>query len=216
MTNNGTTASPVPGTAAPVPGTSDAFISKLPVTVLGGTAVEAGLGLGAPVGGIGSYTQWAQASGNGQSHGASGLVSDQGAVAVGEIANGDATPPQAASISLGNIVPGSLAGVTLDVGAVASSAALDGCMMDNGWPILDANPIVQRDYGIAGLDLNAEVPAVGAVAQPANAVLNGLPTDLDALESNLIQSPHQRGRGRSRHAGTSDHHDRSNTQRTES
>ncbi|GAB12366.1 hypothetical protein ARGLB_014_00080 [Arthrobacter globiformis NBRC 12137] len=189
VTNNGTTASPVPVTATPVPGTADAFVSKLPVTVLGGTVVEAALGLGVPVGGIGSYTQWAQARGSGQSRGASGLVSDQsGATDVGGTANGAATAPKAASISLGNILPGSLAGATLDVGAVVSSAALDGCVMTNGWPTPDATPTVQRDYGIASLDLNAKVPAVEAVAPPVNAALNGLPTTLDDLESNLVQS----------------------------
>ncbi|MFP3463025.1 choice-of-anchor G family protein [Arthrobacter globiformis] len=189
VTNNGTTASPMPVTATPVPGTTDTFISKLPVTVLDGTAVEAGLGLGVPVGAAGSYTQWAQARKSGQSHGASGLVSDQsGATDVGGTANGAAAAPKAASISLGNIVPASLAGVTLDVGAVASSATLDRCAMTNGWPTLDPTPAVERDYGIAGLDLNAKVPAVEAVAQPANAVLNELPTVLDDLESDLIQS----------------------------
>ncbi|MFC7850975.1 choice-of-anchor G family protein [Arthrobacter sp. NPDC057388] len=189
VTNNGTTASPVPATATPVPGTTDAFISKLPVTVLGGTAVEAGVGLGAPVGGIGTYTQWAQAKGSGQVKGASGLVSDQsGAIDVGGTANGAATAPKAASISLGRLVPTSLAGVTLDVGAVASSTTLNGCVMTSGWPALDPTPAVGRDYGIASLDLNADVPAVGAVAPPADAALNALPATLDDLESNLIQS----------------------------
>ncbi|HEY3572942.1 MAG TPA: choice-of-anchor G family protein [Arthrobacter sp.] len=182
VTNNGTMASPVPVTATPVPGTTDAFISKLPVTILGGSVVEAGLGLGVPVGGIGSYTQWSQARKSGQSHGASGLVSDQsGATDVGGTANGAATAPRAASISLGNIVPGSLAGVTLDVGAVASSAALDGCVMTNGWPTLDSTPTVQRDYGIASLDLNAHVPAVGALSSEGTASLEPVLSQLNSL-----------------------------------
>ncbi|HKS00497.1 MAG TPA: choice-of-anchor G family protein [Arthrobacter sp.] len=189
VTNDGTTASPVPAAATPVPGTTDAFISKLPVTVLGGTAVEAGVGLDAPVGGIGSYTQWAQAKGSGQAKGASGLVSDQsGALDVGGTASGAATAPKAASISLGRLVPVSLAGVTLDVGAVASSATLNGCALTNGWPTLDPTPAVERDFGIASLDLNAQVPAVEAVAPSVNAALNGIPVTLKDVESNLIQS----------------------------
>ncbi|MFE4541890.1 choice-of-anchor G family protein [Arthrobacter sp. NPDC056727] len=182
VTNNGIKASPVPVTATPVPGTTDAFISKLPVTALGGTIVEAGLGLGAPVGGIGSYTQWAQSKNSGQAKGASGLVSDQsGAMDVAGTASGAATAPKAASISLGAIVPTSLAGVTLDVGAVASSAVVDSCAMINGWPTPDPTPAVERDYGIASLDLNAEVPAIGSLSTQGGALVGAVPDQLNAL-----------------------------------
>lgn len=180
--NNGTAATPTPLSAVPVPGTTDAYVTKIPVSVLGGSPISVGLGLGVPVGGVGTYTQWARSRNSGQAHGASGLVSDQtGAVDIAGTAQGAATAPKSASISLGNIVPASLAGVTLDVGAVASSSQLDGCVMINGWPRLDTTPTVQREYGIAGLDLNAAIPAVGTLSTQGASLVGAVPTQLDAL-----------------------------------
>ncbi|MFW0771987.1 choice-of-anchor G family protein [Paenarthrobacter nitroguajacolicus] len=180
--NNGTAATPTPLSAVPVPGTTDAYVTKIPVSVLGGSPISVGLGLGVPVGGVGTYTQWARSRNSGQAHGASGLVSDQtGAVDIAGTAQGAATAPKSASISLGNIVPASLAGVTLDVGAVASSSQLDGCVMINGWPTLDTTPTVQREYGIAGLDLNAAIPAVGTLSTQGASLVGAVPTQLNAL-----------------------------------
>lgn len=180
--NNGTSASPTPVSAVLVPGTTDAYVTKIPVTALGSSPVSVGLGLGVPVGGLGTYTQWARSQKSGQAHGAAGLVSDQtGAVDVAGTANGAATAPKSASISLGNIVPASLAGVTLDVGAVASSSALDACVMTNGWPMLDTTPTVQRQYGIAGLDLTAAIPAVGTLSTQGASLVGAVPTQLNAL-----------------------------------
>ncbi|UKA50487.1 choice-of-anchor G family protein [Arthrobacter sp. FW305-123] len=180
--NNGTTATSTPLSATLVPGTTDAYVTKIPVSVLGSSPISVGLGLGLPVGGVGTYTQWARSDNSGQAHGASGLVSDQtGAVDVAGTAQGAATAPKSASISLGNILPASLAGVTLDVGAVASSSQLDGCDMVNGWPTLDPTPESQRQYGIAGLDLNAAVPAVGTLSTQGASLVGAVPTQLDAL-----------------------------------
>ncbi|MGO4247496.1 choice-of-anchor G family protein [Paenarthrobacter sp. RAF54_2] len=182
VVNNGTSASPTPVSAVLVPGTTDAYVTKVPATALGSSPVSVGLGLGAPVGGLGTYTQWARSQKSGQAQGASGLVSDQsGAVDVAGTANGAATAPKSASISLGNIVPGSLAGVTLDVGAVASSSALDACVMTNGWPMLDTTPTVQRQYAIAGLDLTAAIPAVGTLSTQGASLVGAVPAQLNAL-----------------------------------
>lgn len=188
VTNADGAASPLPLTATPVTGVPDAFISKLPVTALGLNPVTVGLGLGLPVGGLGTYTQWARAQDSGQTRAASGLVTDlSGAVDVGGTATGATTAPQAAKISLGNIVPASLAGVTLDVGAVASSTSVQGCEMVNGWPTLAANPLDVRDYGIASLDLGANVPTAGAIVDATNTALAGVPTPQD-LQNNLISA----------------------------
>ncbi|MGR0160875.1 choice-of-anchor G family protein [Paenarthrobacter nitroguajacolicus] len=182
VVNNGTAATPTPLSAVLVPGTTDAYVTKIPVSVLGSSPISVGLGLGLPVGGVGTYTQWARSQKSGQAHGASGLVSDQtGAVDVAGTAQGAATAPKSASISLGNIVPASLAGVTLDVGAVASSATLDGCVMTNGWPMLDPTPTVQRQYGIAGLDLNAAIPAVGTLSTQGASLVGAVPTQLNTF-----------------------------------
>ncbi|WP_045730026.1 choice-of-anchor G family protein [Pseudarthrobacter chlorophenolicus] len=186
VTNSNGTASPLPVTATKVTDVPDAFINKLPVTALGLNPVTVGLGLGLPVGGLGTYTQWAQAQDSGQTLAAAGLVTDQsGAVDVGGTATGAATAPQAAVISLDKILPASLGGVTLDVGAVASSASVQGCEMVNGWPILADAPGVTRDYGIASLELGANVPTAGTIVTATNAALTGVPTLLD-LQSNLI------------------------------
>lgn len=188
VTNADGAASPLPLTATPVTGVPDAFISKLPVTALGTNPVTVGLGLGLPVGGLGTYTQWAQALDSGQARAAAGLVTDQsGAVDVGGTAAGAATAPQAAAISLGNIVPASLAGVTLDVGAVASSTSVQACGMINGWPTLAASPGISREYGVASLDLGADVPAAGTIVDATNTALVGMPT-LQDLQSNLISA----------------------------
>jgi hypothetical protein len=180
--NNGTTASPTPVSAVLVPGTTDAYVTKITVTALGSSPVSVGLGLGVPVGGLGTYTQWARSQKSGQAQGASGLVSDQtGAVDVAGTAQGAGSAPKAASISLGNIVPASLSGVTLDVGAIASSSKVDSCVMTNGWPMLDTTPTVQRQYGIAGLDLTAAIPAVGTLSTSGASLVGTVPAQLNAL-----------------------------------
>ncbi|MEV7661531.1 choice-of-anchor G family protein [Paenarthrobacter sp. NPDC089316] len=182
VVNNGTAATPTPPSAVLVPGTTDAYVTKIPVTALGSSPVSLGLGLGAPVGGLGTYTQWARSQKSGQAHGAAGLVSDQtGALDVAGTSQGAATAPKSASISLGNIVPASLSGVTLDVGAVASSSALDACVMTNGWPMLNASPTVQRQYGIAGLDLTAAIPAVGTLSTQGASLVGAVPTQLNTF-----------------------------------
>ena len=181
VTNAGGTASPQPLSATPVTGIPDAFISKLPVTALGTNPVTVGLGLGIPVGGLGTYTQWAQAQDSGQTRAAAGLVTDQsGAVDVGGTATGAATAPQSATVRLDNIVPASLAGVTLDVGAVASSASLQGCDLVNGWPTLAANPGATREYGVASLTLGANVPALGTLSRGGDALLGNVSNQLTA------------------------------------
>lgn len=182
VTNTDGAATPVPVTATGVAGVPDAFLSKLPVTALGGNPVTAALGLGAPVGSLGTYTQWAQAQENGQARAAAGLVTDQsGAVDVAGTATGAATAPDSATISLGSILPASLAGVTLDVGAVASSSSIEGCGMVNGWPTLAAAPTVTREYGVASLDLKADVPAVRLIAVDGTAVVARVPGQLSSL-----------------------------------
>ncbi|ALV44587.1 hypothetical protein MB46_02685 [Arthrobacter alpinus] len=186
VSNNGTLGSAVPASAAEVtpPGDTSTYIAKLPVGVLGAQnpLITAALGLGVPVGGLGTYTQWGQAKGNGLAHGAAGLVSDQsGAVDVAGTANGSASAPKAASINLDALLPAALAGVSLDIGAVASEAKMNSCEMISGWPQFDSTPTVIRNYGIAGLDLNARVPAVGALSTSGATLVNAVPGTLNGL-----------------------------------
>lgn len=53
--------------------------------------------------------------------------------------------------------------------------------MTNGWPTLDPTPAVERGYGIASLDLNAEVPAVGTLSSQGGALVGAVPDQLNAL-----------------------------------
>ena len=185
--NDGTATMPIPNDLSVSKVDANTYVAKLPVGILNSTILAPALGLGLPVGALGTYTQWSQAEPNGKAHGAAGLVSDQtGAVDVTGTAQGAGTGPTAAKVNLENLVPAALAGLSLDVGAVASSSQVDGCEMASGWPRPAAGPKVARDYGIAGIDLNAKVPAVGALSQ----VYTGLPESLEALgaESGVVST----------------------------
>ncbi|WP_104087804.1 choice-of-anchor G family protein [Arthrobacter sp. GMC3] len=180
--NDGTTTVPTPNDNTVTKVDATTYIAKLPVGILNSTIIAPALGLGLPVGGIGAYTQWSQAQPNGKAHGASGLVSDQsGAVDVAGTANGKVEGPDAAVINLEKLVPAALAGLSLNVGAVASSAEVDACQMVNGWPQVSAAPNVTREYGIAGVDLTATVPAVGALSTGAANLVGAVPGTLTAL-----------------------------------
>lgn len=188
VSNNGNLGSVVPASATEVtpPGNKTTYISQLPVGVLGAQnpLVTAALGLGVPIGGLGAYAQWGQAKANGLAHGAAGLVSDQsGAVDVTGTKNGANSAPVSATVDLSNLLPAALAGVSLKVGAVAAEASMNSCEMVSGWPQLTQNPVPIRKYGIAGLDLNANVPAVKAVAAAGVKLTNTVQTTLTGLIS---------------------------------
>ena len=184
VANSGVLATPTPNNATVAKVDATTYTAKLPVSILTSSIIAPALGLGLPVGGVGTYTQWAQANNNGTAYGAAGLVSDQsGAVDVAGTANGAASAPLAASINLANLVPDALARLSLDVGAVASSARLDACTATTGWPAMSVSPAVSRNYGIAGVNLNAGVPALGPVATQGAALVTGVTGQLTTLAS---------------------------------
>lgn len=188
VTNNGTLGAAVPASVHEVtpPGNKTTYVSKLPIGVLGAEdpliGAVLGLGLNLPIGSAGTYTQWGQAKGNGLAHGAAGLVSDQsGAVDITGLGSGASTAPDAASINLEKLLPAALAGLSLKVGAVASSATMDSCEMVSGWPQMTQNPSPTRKYGIASMDLNANVPAVETIRKSGNDLVKAVPGSLDSL-----------------------------------
>jgi len=184
VANSGALATPTPNNATVTKVDATTYTAKLPVSVLTSSVIAPALGLGLPVGGVGTYTQWAQANNNGTAYGASGLVSDQtGAVDVAGTANGATSAPLAASINLARLVPDALARLSLDVGAVASSARVDACTAATGWPAMSASPAVSRNYGIAGVNLNAGVPALGPVATQGAVLVSGVTGQLTTLAS---------------------------------
>lgn len=184
---------------------TQAFGNPLDVGLLGDVAgIDlTGLGLGLPAGSAGAVNQVATASGTGDAVAASGLVADSGGVLVTPTTpSGDLPDP--ASITLGRALPG-IADVTdvgLDVGAVGASAQLAGCdaISDDVWGgvvqrtlatnlrvavqqvAADSGPAgLERDYGIASLDLLVDSPLVGALVTAVNDTVVQLDATVDAL-----------------------------------
>ncbi|WP_248704281.1 choice-of-anchor G family protein [Curtobacterium sp. MWU13-2055] len=184
---------------------TQAFGNPLDVGLLGDVAgIDlTGLGLGLPAGSAGAVNQVATASGTGDAVAASGLVADSGGVLVTPTTpSGDLPDP--ASITLGRALPG-IADVTdvgLDVGAVGASAQLAGCdaISDDVWGgvvqrtlatnlraavqqvAADSGPAgLERDYGIASLDLRVDSPLVGALVTAVNDTVVQLDATVDAL-----------------------------------
>ncbi|ROS33317.1 choice-of-anchor G family protein [Curtobacterium sp. PhB78] len=184
---------------------TQAFGNPLDVGLLGDVAgIDlTGLGLGLPAGSAGAVNQVATASGTGDAVAASGLVADSGGVLVTPTTpSGDLPDP--ASITLGRALPG-IADVTdvgLDVGAVGASAQLAGCdaISDDVWGgvvqrtlatnlraavqqvAADSGPTgLERDYGIASLDLRVDSLLVGALVTAVNDTVVQLDATVDAL-----------------------------------
>jgi len=156
------------------------YLNPLVAGVLGDTAVLdlTGLSTGLPVGSAGALNQYVRVTGTGTSAAASGLVSDSGGVGVTSGAAGAALPGRA-TISLDRVlaritdttgVP-AITGTRLAVGAVASSSTLDWCAARESavWGGGSATGAT-RQYGIAGLELQAVSPAVGAITTTTTTV----------------------------------------------
>lgn len=180
--NAGGTVTVAPSTATKIDAVT--YTSALRAGAFGSPLLSAAVGLNQPAGSAGVYNQWARSTASGQATGAAGLVSDQsGAIDGTGTAAGSTTKPTSATVNLASFIPTSQAAMTLDVGAVASSSAVDACVMTNGWPALAPNPTVLRDYGIAGLRLNLSAGAVAPMIASVSATLDGIPSKLAALES---------------------------------
>ncbi|PZE86766.1 hypothetical protein DEI91_00190 [Curtobacterium sp. MCBD17_032] len=206
---NSATVDPVTAPEITSTPTVAAFGNPLNASVLGDVLGLdlSGLGVGLPAGSAGAVNQYARATATGQSTAASGLVNDSGGVLVT-----DSTPidrlPDPASLTLRQALP-ALSGVSdvgLEVGAVASSAELDGCALlrDAIWgdastnaaksspadattvssvsrsAALPAGARLVRDYGIAGLGLRMESPLVGSLVSSVN-------TTVTTLQSSIAQ-----------------------------
>ena len=142
-----------------------------------------GLGVGLPVGSAGALNQYAQVSGYGTAAGAAGLVSDSGGVQVTPTTPSSALPGPA-YVSLGTLLPTitNLADAQLRVGAVASSARLDGCADLRAllWGEGTATGAV-RSYGVADVGLRTSSPVLGQLVQAVNATVGTVQTNLGTL-----------------------------------
>lgn len=161
------------------------FANPLNVTALGIVGVDlTGFSVGLPGAALGAANQWAQGSTGGRAAGASGLINDSGAVLVSD-STPDADLPRPATIDLTDLLPAitGLDTATLDVGAVAASSQLDGCaaLLEQVWGVPPAQPVSQRDYGIASLGVTLDAPAVGALTGAVTTTVGQLETAVAGL-----------------------------------
>jgi hypothetical protein len=163
---------------APSPATG-VYVDPLVAGVVGDAAVLdlTGLSAGLPVGSAGALNQYVRVTGSGTSAAASGLVADSGGVGVTSGAT-SASLPGRATISLDRVLARvddatgtqALTSTRLAVGAVASSSTFDWCQARRSavWGGGPATGPV-RQYGIAGLELQAVSPAVVGITTATTA-----------------------------------------------
>ena len=132
---------------------------------------------------VGVLGQFGRVTTTGVATGAAGLVDDAGGVQLTAANSGSA--PAFATLDLRTLLGGSvpalsgiadLAGLELEIGALASAATLDGCAA--AWTGAAG---LEREYAIAGLDLGIETPLVGALTTSASGVINGLQGTVNSL-----------------------------------
>lgn len=128
---------------------------------------------GAPAGPLHQYTQ---VSTRGQAVAASGLVDGTGAVLVGS-GTPPASLPQPARVDVSSVFTGitDVSATRLAVGAVGSSARLDFCaaLSDRVWGPGTVTGVT-RGYGVAGLTLEVDSPAVTRLVTDVNATVTAL------------------------------------------
>lgn len=179
--NDGDASSALPAGSAPVG--VDAYSAPLAVQAIGGL-ISTELGLPLPLdAGTGSYAQYGQALPDGTSTGAAGVVTDQGAVDLDAARNGSA--PRLGTLRLSDLpgagaALGGIADLSLEIGAIASSATLDGCAAE--WS--GTATALTRDYLVAGLDLGFASPAVATLNGAATDAVSTLLTGVDGLLAN--------------------------------
>jgi hypothetical protein len=192
VTDAGAGAVADPASSTPVPASDDdAFQNPLVVSAAFG-AINLNLGtvLQLPLAtDMGVYGQYGRASGNASSAGATGAVTQGGAINLDVVSAPPEERPafgtlhlgtvleQALGGSLSTLVTANLADIRLNVGAVASAASIDGCAAVWGG-VYDA---LARDYAIAGLDAELDSPLVGQLSGAVTSTLSALETELGEL-----------------------------------
>lgn len=164
----------------------DTFTAPLDASAANTGLLQLSLPLGLPVGSTDVYSQWGQAKNNGNATAASGLITNSGgALGIGQSQNPTA-PPVMATLNLGALVPTALAGMTLDVGAVSSLAELTYCGdLGNNWQGSLPQPVANRSYRVAALNLNADMPALDTAVAGTSTLLQGVKPNLQAAQPGL-------------------------------
>lgn len=172
------------------PPPTSTFANPLNVGELGIAGVDlTGFSVGLPGAALGAANQWTQGAPTGRAAGASGLINDSGAVLVSDTTP-DSDLPRPATIDITALLP-TVAGLNaarLEVGAVAARSQLNGCaaLLDQVWGVPAAQPIAQRAYGIAGLGLVLDAPAVGALTGAVTTTVGQLETAVAGLTGGAI------------------------------
>lgn len=178
------------GTSTSNPGAiridDNTFMAPLDVDLLRADVLQLALPVGLPVGSVDLYSQWSQTLNNGNATAASGLVTDSaGAIGLGQLQN-PSDPPVMARIDLEALAPAALAGMTLEIGAASSTARLMQCGdLGNGWLGPLTQPLLDRAYSIASLDVNATSPAMNTAVSATGQLLDGVEASLDAALEEL-------------------------------
>ncbi|ROS54748.1 choice-of-anchor G family protein [Frigoribacterium sp. PhB24] len=143
----------------------------------------AGLGTNLPAGSAGALNQFTRVAPTGTAAAASGLVSDSGGLGVTPTTPSTSLPGPA-RIGLTSVLPATTAldRADLTVGAVASSATLDGCraLESRIWGDGSVTGVV-RDYGVAGLGLELRSPAVAGLSGQVSSTVTSLNTAFAGL-----------------------------------
>ena len=175
VTNQGSGATAVAGTPGATYLLANNFDAPLSASAIN-SAIQLGTSVTLPINwantATGVYTQYGQALGSGRSTGASGVVTNMGAVDVTRINGG--TAPTVGRVSLSGLpyVGAPLSGIAdlnLEVGAVAASATLDGCSYAwaGGTP---TSSQLARDYYVSQLRANLTSDALRALFGPSGVV----------------------------------------------
>ena len=180
VTNNGATATPTSGA---VPSGTDAWGQPITASAIGGL-ISTQIGATLPLDfGTGTYNQYGQAHQTGISTGASGAVTNAGAVDTGAIAGGTAAKAGTLHLSdlpgLGTTLAG-LQNVDLEIGAVAATATLDGC--ESSWDgTAPSAADIQRSYIVSELKAVLTSQAIAALTGSGGVV----PTSVGLAQSTL-------------------------------
>jgi hypothetical protein len=173
---------------------TDTYLNPLSIVALGSIGIDlSGFTLGLPLGSAGAVNQFAQVTNLGESAAASGLVTNDGGVGVTP-STPDNELPEPATIQLGTLLPAvaDVTDVSLTIGAVAASSTLDWCaaLESSIWGDGSVDG-VDREYGIASLDLAVDSPLVAGLiprVQTAITAVNAAVTNLQGTAGGVANS----------------------------
>ena len=193
VANDGST---VTHSAGAVASGADAWGQPITASAVGGL-IAAQIGATLPLNfGTGTYNQYGQAHSTGISTGASGAVTNAGAVDTGAISGGTAAKVGTLHLSdlpgLGTTLAG-IQNVDLEIGAVAALATLDGC--ESTWDgTAPAAGDLQRSYIVSELKALLTSQAVAALTGTGGVVPNSVGLVQSSL-TGLVGSPSTMGTG---------------------